>query len=241
MNAFLILTEVYEGLTEDELGGAGSRFALGDRDLRLVAGFVVVALAQVSIGEEVVREPVFGIRQYGLLERGSCGRVILAFEVGSAQEGESLSVVRAEIRRCPQVSSGLGEFSLLKIQIPEKKVQIGAGWRQLIGVVELFLRFFELSRLECRNGVLGLLPRFRRQQRARHIKIDRFGIAVEHDVSASGAEGVPEFYFFMSAEKADGAYIHGVASVGEVGKDSQRRIAGGLPCGRLIVQVYEFQ
>src|ERR1035441_9440227 len=241
VNSVLVLTQVYECLPEDELGGAGIGFALGYRDLGLVAGFLVVSLTQVSIGEEVVREPVFGIRQYGLLESGSRGWVILAFEGGSAEEGESLGAVRAPIRRGPQVSTGLGEFPLLKVQISQKKVQIRAGWRQLIGVVELLLRFFELSRLECRNGVLGLLPCFRRQQRVRHVEIDRFGIAVEHDVGASGAEGVRDFYFFMSAEIADGTHIHGVGSVREVGKDSQGRVSGGLPCGGLIVQVYEFQ
>ena len=73
VDSVLVLTQVYQCLPEDELGGAGIGFALGDRDLRLVAGFVVVALAQVSIGEEVVGQPVFGIRQYRLLERGSCG------------------------------------------------------------------------------------------------------------------------------------------------------------------------
>ena len=108
-----------------------------------------------------MREPVFVIGEYGLLERGSRCRVILAFEARSAEEREGLSVVRVQIRRRSQVSSSLREIPLLKIQIPKKEIQFRAGGRQLIGVVEMLLRVFELSRLESRNCVLGLFSRFR--------------------------------------------------------------------------------
>ena len=69
LNSLLIVTEVYEGLTEDELSRASSSLAFGNRDLRLVACFVIVLLVKIGVGQKIVWNPVFIVSQHGLLQR----------------------------------------------------------------------------------------------------------------------------------------------------------------------------
>src|SRR5580692_7459595 len=71
VKAFLIMAQVDERLSEDELGRGGAAFALVDRDLCLVASPAVVLLMQVGVSEQVMRKPVFVIGKDRLFEGGS--------------------------------------------------------------------------------------------------------------------------------------------------------------------------
>ena len=147
LNSLLIVPQIHERLSENKLRRAGMALAFGDGDLRLVARLVVVLLVQIGVGEQVVGQPVFGVGQHRLLQRGSRSRIVLPFQAGPAEKREGLGVVRVQIRGRAQVSSGLREILLLEIQIPKQKIQIWAGGRQLVGFVQMLLRLFEISRL----------------------------------------------------------------------------------------------
>src|ERR1700686_1478729 len=71
LNTLLMVAHACECLSENQLRGAGSAPAYGDRDLRLVARFVVALLAKVGVGEQVVRQPIASIGDDCLLQRGS--------------------------------------------------------------------------------------------------------------------------------------------------------------------------
>ena len=57
------------------------------RDLRFVPSLCIIALMQIRIGKEIMRQPILGIGKYCLLESRSGYGIVALFQTRSAKKG----------------------------------------------------------------------------------------------------------------------------------------------------------
>ena len=81
------LSQIQLRLAKDELRRYGCASPFGDGDLRFVPSLYIIALMQIRIGKEIMRQPILGIGKYCLLESRSGYGIVALFQDPLCQEG----------------------------------------------------------------------------------------------------------------------------------------------------------
>src|SRR5580658_7244099 len=95
-NAFLVTPKVSQGFPQSQLGGACGAFSRFDCHLSLLPSFFELLLLQVGIREKVVRHPVRGICDHGLLQSLTRLCRLSLVQLLTPQQNESLDFPRIQ-------------------------------------------------------------------------------------------------------------------------------------------------